>query len=179
MARFVDYTVSPEIVDIMEAILEAYPNIFPGFDLNRLGCVVTKKKKSKKPIRLVPVGYPRDVYCDKTYVVEVFEKLWGALSQKKKNLAVFHVMCSIPEGGFDEGSKQYGKKRKPDYELFAEEFAITGGVPNWMENDDAKDVFEGKKKKAKKQSEKNHPRSAVTKESIENVEVKEKELVEA
>lgn len=185
MARFTDYTISPEVTDIMEAILEAYPGVFQGFDLNMLGCIITKKKKSRKPIRLIPVGYPRDVYCDKAYIVEVFEKLWNDLSQKKKNLAVFHIMCSIPEGGFDESSKQYAKKRKPDYELYAEEFAVAGGIPNWMENDDAKDVFDDKQKKEAKQkkedSETKRPRAAITKESIENVEVKEKEeeLVEA
>jgi len=148
MPKFSDYSVTPEITDIMEAVLDTYPDVFPGFDLSMIGTVITKKKRSRRPVRLQTVGYPKDVFCDKVYIVEAFEKDWTELTQKKKNLAVFHVMCSIPEGGFDTTSKHYGKKRKPDYEMYVEEFAASGGVPNWMENDDAKDPMDkGSKKK--------------------------------
>ena len=69
------------------------------------------------------------------YFVEVMDDTWRDLSQKQKNLAVFHIMCSIPQGGFDPESKKYAGKRKPDYEIYAEEYAVSGGVPNWLEND--------------------------------------------
>ncbi len=142
MPKFTDYEVNNEVQDIMEKILTKFPKVFPGFDTNKIGCVFTKEKKSRKAIKILPVGYPRDVWIDKVYIVEVFNDVWGELNPKQRNLAVFHAMCAVPEGGFDPESSSYGKKRKYDYEMYAEEFAVTNGVPNWMENDDARDVFD-------------------------------------
>jgi hypothetical protein len=51
-------------------------------------------------------------------------------------------MCAIPNGGFDEQSKMYGKIRQPDFKMFMQEFAASGGVPNWEENPAAKDPME-------------------------------------
>ena len=147
MAKVTDYTVCPEVTDIMEAILKKFPTVFPGFDVNKIGCVHTASKKNpKKPIKITSVRYPYDVWIDKTYIVEVMEDTWQEMSDKQKNLAVFHIMCAIPDGAFDEQSKEYGKKKRPDYEMYAEEFAVTGGVPNWMENDEANDPLAKKGK---------------------------------
>ena len=137
-----EFYVTNEVQDIMERIADKFPNVFPGFDVSRLGCLFTKGKKARKPIRLIPVSYPRDVWVDKTYIVEVFDANWCEMTPKQRNLAVFHTMCSIPEGGFDPESKSFGKKRRYDYEMFAEEFAVTNGVPNWLDNDDARGVFD-------------------------------------
>lgn len=137
-----DFEVTNEIQDIMERIAETFPRVFPGFDVNKIGSLFTKDKKARKPIRVISVGYPRDVWIDKTYIVEVFDEAWKEMTPKQRNLAVFHSMCFIPEGGFDAESSAYGKKRRYDYEMFAEEFAVTNGVPNWLENDDARDVFD-------------------------------------
>lgn len=143
MPRVKDYHVSSEVQDIMESIVERFPSVFEGFDVSKIGVVHTKKKASRRrPLRIVCVRYPVDVWLDKTYIVEVAEKTWQDLTQKQKNLAVFHTMCAFPEGAFDESSKNYGKKKQPDYEMFAEEFAVTNGVPNWMENPEARDPFE-------------------------------------
>jgi predicted metallopeptidase len=142
MAKFTDYEVNNEVSEIMEKIIEALPKVFEGFDVNAVQPVMTKGKKSKRGTRLIPVKYPYDILIDKVYFVEVFEQTWKNFSPKQKHLSVFHQMCSIPSGGFDPESNNYAKKRKPDYEMFAEEFAVTNGVPNWLENDDARDVFE-------------------------------------
>jgi len=142
MAKFTDYEVNNEVTEIMEKIIEAFPKVFEGFDVNSVQPVMTKGKKSKRGTRLIPVKYPYDILIDKVYFVEVFEQTWKSFSDKQKRLSVFHQMCSIPSGGFDPESNNYAKKRKPDYEMYAEEFAVTNGVPNWLENDDARDVFE-------------------------------------
>jgi len=142
MAKFVDYEGGREIQDIIEKFIERFPQIFEGFDASRIGFVMTKKKKSKVPIRLVPVGYPMDVFTNKTYLIESYKTLWEKMDQKKQNLAVFHVMCAIPEGAFDEQSKTYGKKLQPEIKMYMKEYAASGGVPNWMENPAAADPLD-------------------------------------
>jgi hypothetical protein len=140
MAKFTDFQATREVADIMEGILEKFPRVFPGFDLNKIGFVHTMGKKAKKnPVKIRAVRYPYDVWMNKTYIVEVMDESWQEMSDKKKRLAVFHTMCAMPEGSFDEQSDNYAKIRKPDYEMYAEEFAVSGGVPNWMDNDDACD----------------------------------------
>jgi predicted metallopeptidase len=139
MAKNNDYVVSGEISDAMENMIDAFPALFEGFDVNRVLCVMSRRKKSKDPVKLINIGYPREILSDKVYIIEVFFETWKTMSQKKKNLALFHAMCGVPPGGFDETNKNYGKKRRPDYAMYLEEFAVSGGVPNWMENDAARD----------------------------------------
>ena len=136
MPKLSDYEVRPEVTDIMEQMIEGFPNVFEGFDVNLVLASHTKgKENDKKPLRLVAVKYPHSVMTDTVYIIEVMDDTWMKLSQKQKNLAVFHIMCSVPPGAFDPESKKYAGKRKPDYEIFAEEFAVSGGIPNWLEND--------------------------------------------
>lgn len=142
MAKFVDFESGREVQDIMEKFVEKFPQIFEGFDASRIGFVMTKKKKSKIPVKLSKVGYPMDVFTNKTYVVEAFQSVWKDIDQKKRNLAVFHAMCAIPDGAFDEQSKNYGKKLQPEIKMYMREYAASGGVPNWMENPSAIDPLD-------------------------------------
>ncbi len=144
MARFEDYGTDPEVRDIMERYIKKFTRVFEGFDLDEIGFIVTKKKKPSngKPINLRTVSYPNYVFAGKTYIVEVFETIWAEMNTKQKNLAVFHTMCAIPLGGFDPASKVYGKKVKPEIVMYRQEYAAAGGVPDWMENDAARDPME-------------------------------------
>ena len=142
MPKFTDYYSDPEVKNIMEKFIEKFPGMFEGFNVDLINVVITKKKKSRKPIRLIPVRYPLDVYVSKPYIVEVFEQWWKDMNPKQKNLAVFHVMCAIPEGGFDEQSSHYAKKVRPDVEMYLREFAASGGVPNWLDNPNAADPMD-------------------------------------
>lgn len=145
MPRFEDYGTDPEVKDIMERYLKKFSAVFPGYDLDEIGFIVTKKKKptqTSKPITLKKVPYPHYVFSGKTYIVEVLESLWSKMTQKQKNLAVFHTMCAIPIGGFDPASKVYGNKVRPEIVMYRMEYAASGGVPDWMENDAAKDPME-------------------------------------
>jgi hypothetical protein len=82
------------------------------------------------------------VWLSKVYIAESTDGVWKKLDQKRKNLSVFRIMCAIPQGGFDEQSKAYGKIKKPDIQMFTMEFAASGGVPNWEENPAAKDPMD-------------------------------------
>jgi len=142
MPKFTDYYSDPEVRSIMEKFIAKFPGLFEGFNCDLINVVFTKKKKARKPIRLISVRYPQDVYISKPYIVEVFVIWWERMNQKQKNLAVFHVMCAVPEGGFDEQSSHYAGKVRPDVEMYLREFAASGGVPNWLENDAAADPMD-------------------------------------
>jgi hypothetical protein len=143
MPKFIDYYSDPEVKDIMQAFCDRFPGMFDTFDVDGFNVVFTKKKKSTFPVKLHSVGYPSHVFTNgKPYILEVFESFWKDMTQRQKNTSVFHIMCAVPEGGFDEQSKMYAKKLKPEVCMFMLEFAATGGVPNWFENPDAKDPME-------------------------------------
>jgi hypothetical protein len=140
MPKFIDFYSDPEVKEIMGAFIEKFPSMFDGFDVGGINVVFTKKKKSQFPVKLHSVGYPAHVFTNgKPYILEVFESWWKDMTQRQKNTAVFHVMCGIPEGGFDEQSKMYAKKLKPEVCCYMLEFAATGGIPNWFDNPDAID----------------------------------------
>jgi hypothetical protein len=142
MPRFTDYYSDGEVKDIMERIVERFPSMFEGFDSEAISFITTKKKKSAKAIRLITVAYPMEAIINKPYIVETFEARWKPMTPKQKNLAVFHIMCAIPEGGCSADAKHYGKKVRPEITMYMREFAASGGVPNWMENPAAVDPME-------------------------------------
>ena len=147
MAKFVDFYSDREVQDIMEAYLERFPTMFEGFDVSKIGFVMTKKKAKKsdagqRALKMHRVPYPHNVWVSKAYIVEGSDSVWKRMDKKRKNLSVFRVMCSIPAGGFDEQSKAYGKVKKPDIQMFTLEFAASGGIPNWEENPAAKDPMD-------------------------------------
>jgi hypothetical protein len=143
MPKFIDYYSDPAPKDIMQAFCEKFPAMFDGFKIDGFNIVFTKKKKSPFPVKLHSVGYPQHVFTNgKPYILEVFESWWNDMNQRQKNTSVFHVMCAIPDGGFDEQSKMFAKKLKPEVCCYMLEFAATGGVPNWFDNPFAKDPLE-------------------------------------
>lgn len=137
MPRFEDFKSDPEVLNIVERFLKKYPRVFEGFNVDEVGFILTQKKKGppKQPIKVRSVTYPNFVFACKTYIFETFEKKWADLTKKQRNIAVFHAMCSIPIGGFEPASKMYGKVLKPDFQLFRQEFAATGGVADWLEDE--------------------------------------------
>ena len=144
MPRFEDFRSDPEVRDIVERFLKRFPRVFAGFSVADVGFVVTEKKKgpAKHPVKVRAVSYPNFVFAGVTYIFETFDKKWKELNKKQRNIAVFHAMCSIPIGGFDPASKVYGKILKPDFELYRQEYAATGGVADWFEDERARDPME-------------------------------------
>ena len=143
MSKVTDFNVSPEVTDIMVKMTEKFPKVFPGFDTQQITVSHTNGKTcSRKPLKIYPIKYPYSVLIDKAYIIEVAQDTWQEMNDKQKRLAVFHTMCAIPEGAFDSTSKNYAGKKKPDYEIYDAEFAVSGGVPNWMDNEEAQDPLE-------------------------------------
>jgi len=152
MAKFSDYACSSEVTDIMVKLINKFSTVFTGMDVNLIACVHTNNKANKRqPLTLRSVKYPYDVWLNKVYIVEVAQETWEEMNDKQKNLATFHVMCAIPEGAFDVTSKNYAGKKKPDHEVYDQEFAVTGGVLNWMDEENtAKDPLDNTDSATKK-----------------------------
>jgi len=144
MPRFEDYRSDPEVRDIVERLLKRFPQVFEGFAVGDIFFIMTQTKKlrCKHPIKVRSIPYPHYVASGMTYVFETFETKWLEFNKKQRNLAVFHAMCSIPIGGFDPASTTYGRVLKADYQIFRYEYAASGGVPDWTENDSARDPME-------------------------------------
>lgn len=138
MPRFEDYGTSPEVQDIVEGFVKKFPRVFEGFIPDDIFFIVTKKKKpsGRFPVKVKAIPYPYYVISGQAYVFETFDEKWKKLTKKQKNLAVFHAMCAVPVGGFDPASKKYGKIVKPDFEIYRYEYAVSGGVPDWLEDDE-------------------------------------------
>jgi hypothetical protein len=141
MAKFGDWTAWQEGRDIVDRLLERFPAIFDGFNANEVYFVMNKTKRSKEPIKVHISGHPFHLFT-KPYAFECFDLWWKDMDAKKKNLAIWRAMCAVPDKGFDDQSKDFGKKLQPEIKMFLKEYAACGGVPNWLENPAAKDPME-------------------------------------
>jgi len=136
MARFEDYTSDTEVRDMMDRLVARFPVVFDEFNTDDVHFITTKNKESKVPVKIHPCRYPHEVFMGrKPYIVETFEKPWLELTPKQRSLSVLHVMCAVPIGGFDTHSSNYGKKARPDFNMYRWEFKASGGHPEWMEDD--------------------------------------------
>lgn len=168
MPKKTDYEVRNDVVTIMETMIDKFPGVFSGFDTTKIqGVHLPDTFKQKKPITLKSVRFPYNVRDDMVYYVVVADGTWNEMNQKQRNLAVFHTMCSVPEGAFDPESKNYARVRKPDYELFAEEYAVCGTV-DWMTNEDAIDPLDA-------EAEEDVEREPVTAASVATVDMNSEE----
>ena len=136
------YVTCVEAKDIAEELIVKFPRVFAGFDVSRVQWIKTQDKKSKIPVKIHSVRYPVCVTTEMVFVVEVFEEVWQHLDKKRKRLAVFSRMVLVKEGGFDPESKNFRKLVSPPIRMTMEEFAVSGGVPDWLENDGARDPIE-------------------------------------
>lgn len=139
MAKYTDWTAAQDVKDLAEQIVEHFPGVFESFDSDSIYFIKTIGKSADFPIKVRTVSYPNQVFVGKPYIMEVFDKWWGSMDRRQQNIALFDAMCSFPEGGFDEQSKDYGKLRKPEVCMHLLTYAACGGVPNWMDNSAAVD----------------------------------------
>jgi len=136
MPKFNDYSACADVPEMMDKLATMYPGIFDGFQPDKVTCIHVHGKKSKFPIKVSAVKFPYSIFSDsQVFICEVYAEEWQGLTAKKKALAVFHTMCSISQGAFDPESKNYAKRRKPDYSEFAEVLSASGGKIDWLNDD--------------------------------------------
>lgn len=142
MPKNSDWSTAQEARDISERFVDRFPDVFEGFNPDDIFFIQTQKKKSKQPVKMRALGYPGYVVAGKPYVMEVYDVWWKDMDQRQRNIAVFDAMSAIPDGGFDEQSKHYGKLLQPEIKMHMSTFAACGGVPNWFENPAAMDPMD-------------------------------------
>ena len=143
MSKYTAWQPDTEVKDYIIQLADKYPEVFGHVEADKIGIVRDMKKKNASPVCIKSVVFPESVWIDRlVYIMTVYDDVWGILEKSQKGLAVAQVLCSIPKDGFIESSKGYAKKISPDIKTYMEVFALSGGVPNWMENVSAKDPLE-------------------------------------
>lgn len=136
MPRNTDWEYAEPIRDRFERVLDTFGDIFEDVRLDKVSFLwLTGKRKVKRVVQVKAAKFPDYTEHGFVYFVLVHRDRWEALASHQQNLAVFRALCALPDGGFDETSKFYGKVQKPDYEVYWLEFCASGGVLNWMEGD--------------------------------------------
>jgi len=154
----IEWEVNQDVPLIVERLVSKV-KMFSAFESDRVFYLTVKGKKYKKPIKVTSCRFPYNLVSDPyIYIFEVMGDVWAALSQKQKNLSVYHAMCSVAPGGFEPSSKDFARKLSYDYELYADEYEVAG-VPDWLENPEASDPLESNEKDNKK-------RVPITKETV-------------
>lgn len=135
------YEELPEFVEIMEKIIDLYPNVFPNIAPDEVAAIkiINKERPEKKSQvwELKPVVPPITLFCPKKYFVTLFSSDWDAFSQEHKAAVVADVLMSMdPEEGktipFD--TKDHGAILRTlgiDYMNEAEIPNILGGNVEW------------------------------------------------
>ena len=100
MAKNTDWKSGAEVREIMERFIERFPQMFEGFNLDKIFFVITEKAKAKTPLKVRAVGHPVEAFLDRPYIVEAFDEWWAKMDRKKRNQAVFGAMCRFPEGAY-------------------------------------------------------------------------------
>ena len=100
-----EYEVVKEYNDLAAALVEKYPEAFPGVDVDRIRCfaVTNKDRKENKPpwdIKAVPMPVLLD--CPFAWYIMIFMNDWDEMSQIRRQLLVADSLCAIPEDG-EEG----------------------------------------------------------------------------
>jgi len=139
MAKFTAYCEDTEVKEIAAKLIEKYPTLYGHITPDKIGFVMDLKSKSHTPIKVKAVSFPDSIWNDNVYTFRVYQDCWSTLENKQRNLAVAQALCSLHVDGFSETATGYGKIIKPNINTYLEVFAMAGGVPNWLENNQAVD----------------------------------------
>tara|TARA_Y100000310_G_C20668395_1_gene808902 strand:- start:1042 stop:1488 length:447 start_codon:yes stop_codon:yes gene_type:complete len=134
-----EYEHLDEFDDLANKIVEKYPEIFYGVNLDEIRCVsITNKDRGEKQDKLwevMPVKMPVRLDCKYGWYIVVYGSDWHKLIDKHKKLLVASALCAIPTGDNAEG------KTKPlDYKDYAV-MLRTFGV-DYLDADTVPDILE-------------------------------------
>lgn len=94
-----EYEQLPEFIEILEKVVELYPDTFPNIDAEQIAAVQIVNKprpESRSQVwDLKPVGPPVTLFCPKRYFVTVYTSDWEVFSEEHKAAVVADVLFSI------------------------------------------------------------------------------------
>lgn len=128
MAKYTDYVIDSEAMDIADKLVDKFDDRLGHIDLSKICFVREKgKKASGKAIKTTAVKYPMDIDSPYVYYITINETLWNQLDDNLKTINVFEQLCSVEVGGTDYQSAGYAKKQKPQVVRFIEALDLTNG----------------------------------------------------
>jgi len=102
-----EYEAIEEFTNFAKQIVDKYPDVFYGVDVNSIRCVaITNKdrKVSKDCLwELKGVQMPIKMDCPYSYYVIIYSSDWEEMSEKHKLLMISEVLCGISKEGDGEG----------------------------------------------------------------------------
>jgi len=134
-----EYEHLEEFDTIAAKVVEKYPEVFYGVNLDEIRCVsVVNKDRPEKQDKLwevMPVKMPIKMDCKYGWYISIYSSDWHKLVEKHKKLLVASALCSIPT---DDNAE--GKTKPPDYKDYAV-MLRTFGV-DYLDKDDVPDILD-------------------------------------
>jgi len=101
------YETVDEFPQLAGGLIEKYPEVFYGIDINKVRCVkVTNKdrKEDKKPYEVLPVKMPVLIDAPYGWYITVWHNYWDGFTENQKLLLISDALLHIPTDGIkDEG----------------------------------------------------------------------------
>ena len=123
-----DWQMCPEIKDLVDDIVEKFPNLFDHVDSSKISCIIAmagnapNKGRALATIRVINDKTRIATGTPYNYILEVYDANWNDQEDRQKQMVVFHELMHIePEAEEDDP-----KLRKHDTEDFYEILNIWG-----------------------------------------------------
>tara|TARA_B100001778_G_scaffold334029_1_gene344079 strand:- start:6401 stop:6838 length:438 start_codon:yes stop_codon:yes gene_type:complete len=131
-----NYEELPEFLHIADQLVDRYPEVFGGIELNRIAAfAVTNKdrKDASKPIwEVVSIKPPVSILCNKDYTINVFQNSYEALDTKHKAVLVADALNAIST----EGKGKVNPKDLKEYAVMIRTLGV-----DFMDNPDIPDIL--------------------------------------
>lgn len=103
------YEAVPEFAQLASALVEKYPQVFYGIDINKINCVkITNKDRSEKKQKLFEVlAVKMPVLMDAPYgwYVTIWHNFWDGFTENQKLLLVADALHHIPSNPIEDEGK--------------------------------------------------------------------------
>lgn len=94
-----------EIVDeaekMIETLCDLYPEKLGHISQKGIGCaaVINKDQPATQEYdaKLIGVGEPINLFCDKQYIISFYKKTWDSYSQAQRSVMIMKQLLRIPE----------------------------------------------------------------------------------
>jgi len=102
-----EYEAVEEFTILAKQVVDKYPDVFYGIDVNLIRCVaITNKDKPAKKERLWEirgVQMPIRMDCSYSYYVIMYLSDWEEMDEKHKLLMISEVLCGVSKDKNEEG----------------------------------------------------------------------------
>lgn len=113
------FTRMDELKDIVDLIVEAFPEKLGHIESNKILYSCFSQPKSNVKARIVPIQKRYEIFLDEgSYILEIHKESWEVADEGLRLYIILHELTHIPSEGFNKESKEYKKTIKHDLEDF-------------------------------------------------------------